>query len=237
MHPNPAFRQTPAARSLAFARDRAFGILSVNGTEGPMLAHVPFLVDAEGATVDLHLVRSNPIARALETPQPAVIAVGGPDGYVSPDWYGVADQVPTWNYVAVHLRGTLSLLPQEAMQDMLDRQSALFEARLAPKAPWTSAKMTPGVMERMMRQILPCRMRIEAVEGTWKLNQNKPEAVRLAAAREMAALAGRDGADASAPVPAGGAAGHGATPPPAGAAPLGSGLAMLAGLMLAPPQD
>ena len=82
MHPNPIFRQADAARNLAFARARAFGILSVNGAEGPLLAHVPFLLNADGTAADLHLVRSNPVARALATPQPAVIAVSGPDGYV-----------------------------------------------------------------------------------------------------------------------------------------------------------
>jgi transcriptional regulator len=185
MHPNPTFRRAGTARHLAFARARAFGVLSLNGEQGPLLAHVPFLIDEEAATLDLHLVRSNPIVRALSTPQPAVIVVSGPDGYVSPDWYEVADQVPTWNYVAVHLRGVLRLLDEGEMHDMLDRQSALFEERLRPKRPWTTDKMSDGVMARMMRGIVPCRMEIAAIDGTWKLNQNKPDAVRLRAAEAM----------------------------------------------------
>ncbi len=100
MHPNPIFRQAETQQNLAFARDRGFGILSVNGPDGPLLAYVPFLLAADGATLDLHLVRSNPIARAITTPQPAVMAISGPDSYVSPDWYGVDDQVPTWNNIA-----------------------------------------------------------------------------------------------------------------------------------------
>lgn len=185
MHPNPIFRQTDAARNLAFARARAFGILSVNGAEGPLLAHVPFLLNADGTAADLHLVRSNPVARALATPQPAVIAVSGPDGYVSPDWYALEDQVPTWNYIAVHLRGMLSILPQEDMHDMLDRQSDAYEARLLPKQPWTLEKMPEEARLRLYRQIVPCRLAITAVDGTWKLNQNKPEPARLGAADQM----------------------------------------------------
>lgn len=185
MHPNPIFRQADAARNLAFARARAFGILSVNGAEGPLLAHVPFLLNADGTAADLHLVRSNPVARALATPQPAVIAASGPDGYVSPDWYALEDQVPTWNYIAVHLRGTLSLLPQEDMHDMLDRQSDAYEARLLPKQPWTLDKMPEEARLRLYRQIVPCRLAITAVDGTWKLNQNKPGPARLGAADRM----------------------------------------------------
>ena len=115
------------------------------------------------------------------SPGPAVISVMGPDGYVSPDWYEVPDQVPTWNYVAVHIRGTLEMLPSEDMRDMLERQSAHFEG-LLPKKPWTTDKMSEGVMEPMMRGILPARLHIEKIDSTFKLNQNKPDGVRLCAA-------------------------------------------------------
>lgn len=182
MHPNPIFHTESAERNLAFARERAFGVLAVNGADGPMMAHIPFLIDGDGAELHLHLVRSNPIARALKAPMQARIAVSGADGYISPDWYGVPDQVPTWNYVAVHITGILELRPQDEMRDLLDRQSKHFEDQLVPKPPWVTDKMTPEVLEKMMRQIVPCRMRIEGVDGTWKLNQNKPDAVRLQAA-------------------------------------------------------
>ena len=198
MHPNPAFRGATEARALALARARGFGTLAVNGPDGPLVSHVPVLLSADGRSVDLHLVRSNPILRAL--PGTAVIAVTGPDGYVSPDWYGVADQVPTWNYVAVHLRGSVRALRGEAMRDMLDRQSAAFEARLAPKPPWTADKMTPEPLKRMTRQIIPCRMEVASVESTFKLSQNKPDAVRLRAADgvEAAGLGVETGALAAA---------------------------------------
>lgn len=180
MHPNPVFRGEDRRRHLDFARTRGFGTLAVNADGGPLLAHVPFLLADDGTSADLHLVRSNPIARA--EPGKAVIAVTGPDGYISPDWYGVADQVPTWNYVAVHLRGRLDPLPPDTLRDLIDRQSAHFENRLVPKPPWITGKMTPQVLERMMRAILPFRLTIEAVDGTWKLSQNKDDAVRVAAA-------------------------------------------------------
>ncbi|MBM2575452.1 FMN-binding negative transcriptional regulator [Jannaschia sp. Os4] len=180
MHPNPAFRAETRDRALALVRDRGFGTLAVNAEGGPLLSHVPLLLAEDGASADLHLVRSNPIARLGETA--AVVAVMGPDAYISPDWYEVPDQVPTWNYAAVHLRGTLRPLPEDAMHDMLDRQSAAYEVRLLPKRPWTTAKMDPDVLARMMRQILPFRLEVDAVDATFKTSQNKPETARLKAA-------------------------------------------------------
>ena len=190
MHPNPAFRAESRDRNLAFARTRGFGTLAVNAEQGPLLSHIPFIVNGDGTEARLHLVRSNPIARL--DPGPAVIAVQGPDGYVSPDWYGIPDQVPTWNYVAVHLRGRLEPLPSDSLRGLLDDLSARFESMLAPKPAWTADKMTPDVLERMMRSILPFRLVIESIDGTWKLGQNKGDAARIGAAEQIGGGVGQE---------------------------------------------
>ena len=164
---------------LAISRDEGAG--------GPLLSHIPFLVSEDGAAVHAHLVRANPIARILAAGErPAVLAASGPDGYVSPDWYGPEpDQVPTWNYVAVHLRGTLRLRPEEALRPHLDALSARFEEALRPKAPWRTSKVSPDRLASMMRAIVPIELAVESVDGTWKLNRNKTDEVRLRAAKHM----------------------------------------------------
>ncbi|WP_373355254.1 FMN-binding negative transcriptional regulator [Pseudoroseicyclus sp. CXY001] len=185
MHPNPVFRGQSAAANLAFARERGFGVLAVTVEGAPLLSHIPFVMPSDDL-VEAHLVRSNPIARALLTaPLPARLAIQGPEGYISPDWYGLEDQVPTWNYVAVHLTGRLEARPAEELRAHLDRLSAAFEARLAPKPPWLVSKMPEELLARMMRQIVPVRLAVEDVDGTWKLGQNKPEPARLAAAEAV----------------------------------------------------
>lgn len=187
MHPNPIFRNAEAEHSLAFARERSFGTLAMNAEPAPLFAHIPFLLNDDASHADLHLVRSNPIARALkEGPQNVRLAVTAPDSYISPDWYGVEDQVPTWNYIAVHFIGQLELQPQEHLHALLDRQSAHFENQLLPKTPWTTSKMSEGVMEKMMRAIVPVRLYIEDMQSTWKLGQNKPDDVRTLAADHVA---------------------------------------------------
>ena len=165
-------------------------MLAVAGDEpasGPLLSHVPFLVAEGGGAVHAHLVRVNPIARLLAAGErPAVLAASGPDGYVSPDWYGPEpDQVPTWNYVAVHLRGTLRLRPEAALRPHLDALSARFESELLPKPPWRTSKVAPDRLANMMRAIVPVELAVETVDGTWKLNLNKPDEVRLRAAAHM----------------------------------------------------
>ena len=189
MHPSPLFRQASQEANLAFARERGFGVLAVNtGDAGaPMLSHIPFLLAEGGSAVHAHLARPNPILQYLvEGERPAVLAVGGPDGYISPDWYE-ADPglVPTWNYVAVHLRGVLRLRPEEVLREHLDELAGQFEERLLPKRPWRTAKVPERQLEALMRAILPVELEVETVDGTWKLNQNRPDEARLNAARHV----------------------------------------------------
>ncbi|MEO8529935.1 MAG: FMN-binding negative transcriptional regulator, partial [Deltaproteobacteria bacterium] len=96
MHPNPVYRGVSEHQSLAFVMKRGFGILMLNGDPVPMVAHAPVLLAEDGKSLDLHLARSNAIARAVKDEAPAVFACVGPNAYVSPDWYGIDDQVPTW---------------------------------------------------------------------------------------------------------------------------------------------
>jgi transcriptional regulator len=65
MHPNPVFHTRSDQENLAYARKRAFGLLAVNGDAGPWMSHVPFLLNEAGTRAELHLLRSNPITRAL----------------------------------------------------------------------------------------------------------------------------------------------------------------------------
>jgi transcriptional regulator len=185
MHPNPVFRKAVNVQNLDFARERSFGALSINAEDGPLIAHVPFQLSTDGSYLEAHLVRSNPIARSLKEPQKAVVAVSGGDGYISPDWYGVEDLVPTWNYVAVHLRGVLRLLPDAELGGILERLSGVMEQRLAPKPIWEMDKVSPDALGKMMRQIVPVAMDIDDVDGTWKLAQNKPEIARLDASEAL----------------------------------------------------
>lgn len=187
MHPNPVFRKNSDAANIEFAASRGFGTLAINADPAPLLAHVPFIIDRDASTLNLHLVRSNPIVKLLKTPQPAVLSVTGPDSYISPDWYGTPDRVPTWNYVAVHLRGTLSLVAQHELADHLDELTARFEACLAPKPPWLATKLDPSKRKKMMRMIVPARLQITDIHGTWKLGQNKPVSARLSAAKGVVA--------------------------------------------------
>ena len=177
MHPNRAFAWDDRDEMLALLRDVAFCTIWI---AGPAVVHAPVVI-AGPDHLRFHISRANRAAAAMEEGALALVSCLGPDAYISPDWYGTPDQVPTWNYLAVEAEGPLRLLDQAELAQLLDDLSAQHEARLAPKAPWTRAKMTPGRFEAMLKAIVGFELTIEDLRGTRKLGQNKKEAERAGA--------------------------------------------------------
>jgi transcriptional regulator len=110
--------------------------------------------------------------------------INGPDAYVSPDWYGIDDQVPTWNYLALELQGPVTKLDEAGLIAQVDALSHAQEKRLSPKPEWTRGKMSAGLFEKMLGAITGFEMQVTAWRSTAKLGQNKP-----AQARESVATA------------------------------------------------
>ena len=175
MHPASVFHVTDAARLLARIEAQPFMTLTAAPQGRVLIAHAPVVLRhlPGGLALDFHLSRGNALAEALGTGFQGVLLNLGPDAYISPDWYQSADQVPTWNYVSVEAEGAVTALDEAGLFAQLDVLSAQQEARLSPKPPWTRAKMSPGVFERMSRGIIGARLTIERLEGTFKFSQNK----------------------------------------------------------------
>ena len=86
--------------------------------------------------------------------------------------------MPTWNYVTVHVTGTVRRIDQANTRAHLDALSAHFETRLAPKEPWKTDKMTPHKLEAMLKGIVALEMDIAAMTPSWKLGQQKDDTDR-----------------------------------------------------------
>lgn len=170
---------------MAFIKDRGFATF-VSVLDGrPALAHAP-VVAVEGA-LRFHLAKGNPFLAAARAGAAAIAAFQGPDAYVSPDWYVSENQVPTWNYQVVYAQGPLRPLSRDELIAQVDALSAEQEERLAPKTPWTRAKMAPGSDLRLLAGIEGVELRLDRLEGKFKLSQNKSAADRASAAAALEA--------------------------------------------------
>jgi transcriptional regulator len=189
MHPAPAFAVTDRALLLATLARYPFATLAAAPDGSPRVAHAPVtIVEAEGAlTLEFHLAARNGLAPFVAAGFHAIAVALGPHAYVSPDWYAdPTDQVPTWDYVSVEAEGWVSPMGSDDTAAQLDALALKLEGGMA-KEPWSTARISREMHARLTRAIVGCRMRVERLEGTFKLGQNKSEADRagvLAALRD-----------------------------------------------------
>ena len=171
MHPNNAFRTDDDP--LAFVAAHGFAHIFGQTPDGPRVAHAPVLVTPQG-TLMFHLARGNALAQHLDG-LTALISVGGPGHYVSPNWYvEPANNVPTWNYQAVEIEGPVRALDMDELEALLNFASATFEPRVGED--WTMAKMERPRAEAMMRAITGYELSPAAIRTTLKASQNRSEA-------------------------------------------------------------
>lgn len=187
MHPNSAFRPKDEDIAALLVREIGFAAIFAATPDGPRVAHAPLLFDAERGVVRFHLARGNALTRHLDGAA-ALAVVQGPDAYVSPGDYGDAANVPTWNYVAVELEGSVVRTDRDGLITLLDDLSALHETRIGASPAWTRDKMDPAQFGRMVDAIVGFEMHIKAWRTTLKLSQNKSSEM---AGRVRNALAAR----------------------------------------------
>jgi transcriptional regulator len=158
-----------------FIDQHPFGLLISQQDGVPVATHLPFLLDrtaGERGVLSAHVAKQNPQWQDLADQQ--VLAIfHGPHAYISPAWYEAEKVVPTWNYVAVHVYGRVTLIEDidetiALVRELTDR----FERSRSD--PWTFDPSAPFV-RKMASQIVAFRIEIERIEGKWKLNQNHPE--------------------------------------------------------------
>jgi transcriptional regulator len=128
------------------------------------------------------MARANPQWRAAEG-QEVLAIFSGPHVYVTPTWYDAVEVVPTWNYIAVHVYGRLTLIQDPpTLLDIVRSTVQLYEATF-PK-PWVLDAPVDFV-EKLLRQIIGFRIEVSRIEGKWKLSQNHPVERRQRVIREL----------------------------------------------------
>jgi transcriptional regulator len=165
------FEQKDDATLCDFIDAHAFGTLITTVAGRPFASHVPFLLDRETRKLHCHLARPNPQWQQVAS-APQVLAIfAGPHAYVSPTWY-VDAGVPTWNYAVVHVYGTARCVDDAAFtRAHVEALAAKFERGSA--SPWK-----PDYDVRRLHGIVGIEIAIDALEGKFKLSQNRSAADR-----------------------------------------------------------
>jgi len=179
------FAVTDAALQLDLIERFPFGALATVTAGRIRTSHIPFLLERNAGTGPAlfgHVARANPHWSELPDATDLLVSFVGPNAYISPSWYGSSNQVPTWNYIAIDVRGRVQVLDDPAQRlDVVDRLSAHHERHL-PK-PWHSDKLDIQRRAALLEAIVAFRIDIDSIEAKAKLGQNRaPTEIRSAAA-------------------------------------------------------
>jgi len=192
-YPSPAFLESRIEVLHEAIRKIAFGTLITRADGDFAVSHLPFELDAQPAphgTLIGHIARYNPQWRGIGGNGVLALAIfHGPHAYVSPSWYpGKREdprQVPTWDYVAVHARGTLRVFHDEERLFGLLKRLVERNESMRPE-PWKITDAPEDYLREQMRYIVGLELRIDKLQGRYKLSQNRDEADREGAREALA---------------------------------------------------
>ena len=168
------FNEAGQQRIAALIRDFGFATLISTPADGPQVTHAPVQLDAGRAVLVGHIARANPHSEALQNGASMLVIFHGPHSYVSPTWYidenPRVPNVPTWNYAAVHVSGTVTRIDGDAAKwKIVSELAAQYEAGSA--APWDPRGLEAHAGK--LSAIVGFEIAIEKIEAKWKLSQNR----------------------------------------------------------------
>ncbi len=151
----------------------------VTQRDGELTAsHIPFLLDRSVepcGVLRAHVAIRNPQLEDFRSGCRALVIFQGPHTYVSPSWYVKPENVPTWNYTVVHAYGAPQILDREAMVALLKGLVGKHESSF--QKPWDFDPGDPFI-QKQMPEIAGFEIKIQKLQGKFKLNQNRAPADR-----------------------------------------------------------
>lgn len=165
----------------AFIRQHALAAFVTCGSEGPEVTHVPMVLHPEvGAkgVLRCHVARANGQWKTAEASKSVLAVFRGPEHYISPSWYVSKREhgkvVPTWNYVAVHVRGRAKLF--EGTGELIEHVKTLTDQNeQALGESWTVEDAPKEYVTALTKGIVGIEIAIDEIAGKWKASQNRPE--------------------------------------------------------------
>jgi len=172
MYVPQSFSETDQTKLFDFIEQHNFGLLISQLGNEPAAVHLPLLLDRHAGSSGMlvgHMARANPQWQPAAD-RNVLVVFSGPHVYISPSWYEADNVVPTWNYVAVHVHGTLRIIEDGETTLKILRDLVLFHEKSMPK-PW-GYRDGDEFVNRLAKSVVAFHVEITRIEGKWKLSQN-----------------------------------------------------------------
>lgn len=168
------FKVTNVDEVWEFVQENSFGTMVTTKQGKPIATHLPLQLVKEGDTYYItgHVAYGNPQWRTFETCEDVLVMFQGPHAYISSSWYK-QENVPTWNYQAVHVYGTASILNEEELKQDLTKLLQKYEKHRKNPVLWD--KLSPEVLEKQLKGIVGFKIKVQEIQAANKLSQNRNE--------------------------------------------------------------
>jgi len=154
----------------------SFAILVSCGEGAPVATHVPVrLVEPAPGKFVLqgHMSRGNPHWRLFESGNRVLAIFAGPHSYVSPRWYNHVN-VPTWNYMAVHVYGKPRLVGDSGeLHELIKGLVDVYEGHVEAEWRYTVEGLPADYLASQMKGIVGFEISVDEVQASFKLSQNR----------------------------------------------------------------
>ena len=155
-----------------FITKNAFAIMVSQVDGRPWASHIPLelksTTDGEEVLVG-HLAKANTQWKSFADQKEVLAIFNGPHTYVSSSWYA-EEEVPTWNYIAVHIYGTIRIQTETELLESLNALVDKYEAN--SKNPVSLNKLSAKTM-RQIRGVVGFEISIDKIEAAYKLSQGR----------------------------------------------------------------
>lgn len=166
------------------------GTLVVATAGGLRSVVLPLIVKDDERRLVGHIARANPLSREAADGDECLVSFVAAGAYVSPSLYPTRAQdprvVPTWDFVAVEILGTLGVHddPEWAGGAAAELTELMESAR---GAPWRLEESPADHVSRLARSVVGLDIRVREITGKAKLSQNRPAADRASVREALAA--------------------------------------------------
>jgi transcriptional regulator len=186
----PKFNEETRAPILhQLMRERPLASLITFGRPGLFASHLPMVLDDQIAPLGLlrcHVSRANAQWKDFDPAVEALAIFSGAGHYISPNWYAEKQEtgkvVPTWNYAVVHAYGYLKVIEDaDWLRAHVESLTTIHEAAIHEAGsvrPWAVSDAPAEYVASQIKGIVGFEMKIERLEGKWKVSQNRSESDR-----------------------------------------------------------
>ena len=180
MYTPSSFKFNDEERIIDFVRKHSFGIFFSESEGRPEATHLPFMIrrtDNGNLQLIAHFARANKHWQRIDPNKEVLVVFHGPHAYISPAWYKEQQTVPTWNYSAVHITGTATIIHEkDTLRNMVVDLMHLHETESDGNwDPESGAETT----EKLLGGITGMIIDVNHIEGKLKFNQNRSEEDQL----------------------------------------------------------